>query len=136
MYEFCSKLAATGKSGMVYVISVSRCSHNLNLGNSFLLKKQLLKLRTLFKSSYSDATEIWSNLCAIKHAFRTNEDALTETFLNFRNVLVVLDEDNTTIGAKQPKSYKHSSVKFRKETNSWTISHLIVFYFHIKTKIC
>ena len=42
---FCSKLAATGKSGIVNVISVSHCSKNLNFRNPFLSRMQLLKLR-------------------------------------------------------------------------------------------
>ena len=41
---FCSELAATGKSGMVNVISVYHCSTNLNFRNPFLLRMQLLKL--------------------------------------------------------------------------------------------
>ena len=40
--------------------------------------------------SHSDATEIRPDLCTSKNVFNTNEDALTETFLNFRNVKVVL----------------------------------------------
>ena len=39
-----------------------------------------------FKFSYSDAAEIWANLCASKDVFKTNEDGLTGTILNFRNV--------------------------------------------------
>ena len=45
MCAFCSKLAATGKSGIVNLISVSHCSKNLNVRNPFLLRTQLLKLR-------------------------------------------------------------------------------------------
>ena len=41
---FCSELAATGKSGMVNVISVYHCSKNQNFRNPFLLRIQLLKL--------------------------------------------------------------------------------------------
>ena len=47
----------------------------------------------VFKFSYSDATEIWPDLCASKDVFNTNEDALTETNLNFRNVQVVLGKE-------------------------------------------
>ena len=90
----------------------------------------------VLKFSYSDATEIWSNLCAIKDVFNTNEDAITETILNFPNVHVILDKDNATIGARQIKSCQHMPVKCRKATNSWTILHSIVVYFHIKTEIC
>ena len=38
------------------------------------------------------------------YVFNINEDALTETTLNFRNVQVVLDEKNLIIRARQPKS--------------------------------
>ena len=104
MYAFCSELAATGKSGMVNVINASHCSKNLNFRNPFLLRMQFLKLWKVFKFSYSDATEIWSDLCASKDVFNTNEDALTETILNFRNVQVVLGKEYITIRAGQPKS--------------------------------
>ena len=92
MYAFCSELAATGKSGMVNVINASHCSKNLNFRNPFLLRMQFLKLWKVFKFSYSDATEIWSDLCASKDVFNTNKDALTETILNFRNVQVALSK--------------------------------------------
>ena len=90
----------------------------------------------VFKFSYSDAKEIWPNLCAIKDVFNASEDVLTETILNFRNVHDILDKDNATIGARQTKSCQHMPVKCRKGTNSWTILHSIVVYFHIKTEIC
>ena len=48
---FCSELAATGKSGMVNVISVSHCSKNLNFRNPFLLRMQLLKLQKCSNSA-------------------------------------------------------------------------------------
>ena len=48
---FCSELAATGKSGMVNVISVSHCSKNLNFRNPLLLRIQLLKLRKCSNSA-------------------------------------------------------------------------------------
>ena len=38
------------------------------------------------------------------YVFNINEDALTETILNFRNVQVVLDKKNVIIRARQPKS--------------------------------
>ena len=44
----------------------------------------------VFKFSYSDATEIWPDLCA---CVQYQRDALTETFLNFRNVQVVLGKE-------------------------------------------
>ena len=82
---FYSKLAVTGKSGMV------------NQGFSLLKELKLQKpifvkdasseiADKVFKFSYSDAVEIWPNLCASKDVFNTNEDALTGTILNFRNV--------------------------------------------------
>ena len=64
------------------------------------------------KFSYSDATEIWSDLCVCKDVFNTNEDALTETNLNFRNVQVVLGKEYVTIRAGRPKSKQHMHVKF------------------------
>ena len=85
----------------------------------------------MFKFSYSDATEIWSDLCASKDVFNTNENALTETILNFRNVQVVLGKEYVTIRAGQPKSKQRMHVKCRNRT----IFHLIVVYFQIKTDI-
>ena len=32
----------------------------------------------VFNFSYSDATEIWPDLCASKDVFNTNEDAVTD----------------------------------------------------------
>ena len=57
----------------------------------------------VFKFSYSDATGIWPNLCALKDAFNTKEDTLAGTILNFRNVKVVLGKENVTIRAEKPK---------------------------------
>ena len=51
----------------------------------------------VFKFGYSDVTEIWPSLCASKDVFNTNEDALTETILSFRNIQVVLGKENVTI---------------------------------------
>ena len=121
---FCYELAETGKSGMV-----NKC---------FSLLKEL-KLRNpffeiadkVFKFSYSDATRIWPNLCASKDVFNTNEDALTGTILNFRNVKVVLGKENVTIRAEKLKSKQHMRVKYRNET----ILHSIVVYFQIKIEI-
>ena len=47
-----------------------------------------------------------------KDVFNTNEDALTETILNFRNVQVVLGKEYITIRAGQPKSKQHMHVKW------------------------
>ena len=84
----------------------------------------------VFKFSYSDATEMWPDLCASKDVFNTNEDALTETILIFRNVQVVLDKEYVTFRAGQLTSKQHIHVKCR----NGTILHLIV-YFQIKTEI-
>ena len=83
----------------------------------------------MFKFSYSDATRIWPNLCASKDVFNTNEDALTGTILNFRNVQVVFGKENVTIRAEKPKFKPH--MKYR----NGTILHSIVVYFQIKTEI-
>ena len=89
----------------------------------------------VFKFSYSDATEIWPNLCAIKDVFNNNEDALTEIILNFRNVRVILAKDNATIVARQTKSCQHMPEKCIKRTNSWTILHsIVVFIFTLKLR--
>ena len=85
----------------------------------------------VFKFSYSDATGIWPNLCALKDAFNTKEDALTGTILNFRNVKVVLAKENVTIRAEKLKFKPHMCVKYR----NGTILHSIVVYFQIKTEI-
>ena len=44
-----------------------------------------------------------------KDVFNTNEDALTKTILNFRNVQVVLGKEYITIRAGQPKSKQHNA---------------------------
>ena len=107
---FCSKLAVTGKSGMV-----NQC---------FSLLKELKRQKSIFvedasseiadkvfKFSYSDAAEIWPNLCTSKDVFNTYEDALTGIILNFRNVQVALGKKNSTIRAEKPKSKQHMHVK-------------------------
>ena len=98
VYEFCSKLAATGKSGMVYVISVSRCSNNLNLGNSFLLKKQLLKLRTKCSNSAMLVLQKFGPIY-VQLSMCSGRRCTNRNIFEFQKC-------NTTIGAKQPKSYK------------------------------
>ena len=41
-----------------------------------------------FKFSYSDATEMWPDLCASKDVFNTNEDALTKTIFRLRLIFI------------------------------------------------
>ena len=129
---FCSKLAATGKFGMVNMISVSHCSKNLNFRNPIFIENAVSQIaEKVFKFSYSDAKEIWPNLCVSKDVFNNNEDALTETILNFRNVEVVLGKEYVTMRAGQPKSKQHMHLKCR----NGTILHSIVVYSQIKTEI-
>ena len=82
---FCYELAETGKSGMV-----NQCFSllkELKLQKSIFVEDASSEIADkVFNFSYSDAAEIWANLCASKDVFNTNEDALTGTILNFRNV--------------------------------------------------
>ena len=115
-----------------------KCDQCFSLFKEFKLQKPIFIedaasqiAEKVFKFSYSDATEIWPDLCASKDVFNTNEDALTETILNFRNLQVVLGKEYVTIRAGQPKSKQHMHVK----CSNGTILHSIVVYFQIKTEI-
>ena len=126
----CSELAVTGKSGMV-----NQC---FSLLKELKLQKPIFAedasseiADKVFKFSYSDVTEIWLNLCASKDVLNTNEDGLTGTILNFRNVQVVLGKENVTIRAEKSISKQHMHVKCR----NGTILHSIAVYFQIKTEI-
>ena len=100
---FCSKLAVTGKSGVV-----NQC---FSLLKELKLQKPIFVASSeiadkVFKFGYSDVTEIWPNLCASKDVFNTNEDGLTETILNFRNVQVELGKENVL----EPKNPNPSNI--------------------------
>ena len=127
---FWSELAVNGKSGMV-----NQCFSllkELKLQKPIFVEDASSEIADkVFKFGYSDVTEIWPNLCASKDVFNTNEDGLTGTILNFRNVQVVLGKENVTIRAEKPKSKQHMRVKCR----NGTILHSIVVYFQIKTEI-
>ena len=126
---FCSELAVTGKSGII-----NQCFSllkELKLQKPIFVEDASSKIADkVFKFSYSDAAKIWSNLCASKDVFNTNEDARTGTILNFRNVKVVLGKENVTFRIGQPKSKQLMHVSA--EMDLYYIQLLFIFRLRLR----